>query len=183
MKHQGWALIFGAAFFIGGCAASPYSVSPQRDNNRLVYTHSQLGQSVVVEIDAAFQYEGKVRRVVKDVPVEGFVFTGPSGRIYATRLFIDEFETITGIDIPEAGDPARRFPSGTFYNKYYCELTRAHAAALGDEIVLAAYKKSLLSDGITCETIDTIDALTRAHPNRVEKFIRDGDRNIRLRLN
>jgi hypothetical protein len=117
----------------------------------------------------------------KGVTVKGYVFSGDAGKVYVTRLSLEEFTKITGIEVAAAEDPVRLYPPKTVYNPVYCDLVRAHAATVGDEIVLAGFKKSLLAAGITCEAFDTLEALSDSHPGLVDAFDDAGDRYIQMR--
>jgi hypothetical protein len=53
---------------------------------------------------------------------------------------------------------------------------------MGDEIVVAAFKKSLLDQGITCEAIDSLNALSARYPQLIEAFDAAGDRSFQMRV-
>lgn len=178
-------LFLGMAVFLAvaaGCAGTRYSMAPSQEDNTVVYTQQETGRKVIVEIDPAFSYEGETYRNREGIRVEGYVFSGRAGKIFVTRLLVSEFEKVTDLNVPEIEGPYRVFPPGTFYNEVYCDLTRARAVAMGDEIVVAAFKKSLLDQGITCEAIDSLDALSARYPQALEAFDAAGDRNFQMRV-
>jgi hypothetical protein len=163
-----------------GCAGTQYSLMPEKEGNRVVYTQQETGRKVTVEIGSAFSYEGETYRDRKGVRIAGYVFSGKPGKIFVARLLVSEFEKITGLDVPKNEDRLREFPPGTFFNEVYCDLVWAKAVTMGDEIVIAAYKKELLDEGITCEAIDSLDAFSTRYPEVVESFNKVGEQSIQM---
>jgi hypothetical protein len=181
MGYSAVALMLSLVITAVGCGSPGHTLRPQRENNRIVYSDPRTGRGVIVEIDSSFRYEEKITRMREGVEVEGFVFSDASGQVLVARLTIDEFRKITGKQVDPAAEPVRQYPPGTFFNPMYCDLIRAHAATVGDEVVFAAYKRSLLQDGITCETLNTLEALSSKYPDRVEAFNVATDRSIHIR--
>lgn len=175
-------IVMAAIMVLGiGCAGPWYSLAPHQEDNLVVYTQGATGRKVAVEIAPAFSLEGKTHRNHKGVRIEGYVFSGEPGKIFVTRLRTADFEKITGLAIEPANEPVRQFPPETFYNEVYCNLVRAKAAVIGDEIVIAALRKNLLGEGITCETIDSLDAFSTRYPQVIDTFTDTGDRSIQMR--
>jgi hypothetical protein len=175
--------IMAAFMLLGiGCAGPKYSLVPSQDDNLVVYTQGATGQKIIVEIAPEYSFEGKSHRDHKGVRIEGYVYSGQPGKIFVTRLRTADFEKITGLAIEPANEPVRQFPPKTFYNEIYCNLVRAKAAVIGDEIVIAALRKSLLDGGVTCETIDSLDTLSARYPREIEAFNDTGDQSIQMRL-
>jgi hypothetical protein len=175
-------LLVAFTVLTAGCVGTQYSLMPETEPNRVVYTQQETGRKVVVEVDSAFSYEGESYRDRDGVRIAGYVFSGTPGKIFVTRLRVSEFEKITDLDVPEVQDPFREFPPGTFFSEVYCDLVRARAVAMGDEIVVAAFKKSLLDQGITCEAIDSMDAFSTRHPQVLQMFNKVGDRSIQIQV-
>ena len=182
MKKPFLVMLAGLVALASGCAGTRYAMAPSQEGNTVVYTQKETGRKVVVEIDPAFSFEGETYRNREGVRVAGYVFSGKPGKIFVTRMRISEFEKITDLDVPEIEEPVREFPPGTFYNAVYCDLVRARAVAVGDEIVVVAIKKSLLDQGITCEAMDSLDAFSTRHPQTFAAFNEAGDGSIRIRV-
>ena len=178
-------LLLGMTIFLAlsaGCAGPRYAMAPSQEGNTVVYAQQETGQKVVIDIDPAFSYEGETYRNREGVRIAGYVFSGKPGKIFVTRLLVSEFEKITDLDVQEMKEPVREFPPETIYNEIYCDLVRAQAVAMGDEIVLVAFKKKLLDEGITCEAIDSLDSFSSRHPDVLKTFNETGDRSIQMRV-
>jgi hypothetical protein len=148
----------------------------------VVYAHGGGRPEVAVRIDPDFTYKGKSLRTHKGVAVEGHVFSGKPGEIFVARLFVSEFEKITGLQVSGIDEPFREFPPATFYYEIYCSLTRGRAVVVGEEIVVAAMKSSLLARGISCEDIDSLEILSKRSPETVLAFEETGDRSIQIHV-
>jgi hypothetical protein len=165
-----------------GCAGPRYAMAPDQEGNTVVYTQQETGRKVIVKVDSAFSYEGETYRDREGVRVAGYVFAGKPGKIFVTRLLASEFEKITDLEVPKIEGPFREFPPGTFFNEVYCDLVRAWAVAMEDEIVVVALKRNLLDEGITCEAIDSLDEFSARYPQMLETFNETGDRSIQIRV-
>ena len=181
MRKQLFVLLACFVAVATGCAGTRYAMAPSQEGNTVIYTQQETGRNVVVEIDSAFSYECETYRNRKGVRIAGYVFSGKPGKIFVTRLLVSEFEKITGLDVPKTEEPLREFPPGTFFNEVYCDLVWAEAVTMGKEIVVAAFKKELLDEGITCETIDSLDAFSTRYPDVVESFNKIGEQSIQMR--
>lgn len=182
MKKPLSAILACVIVLATGCAGTRYAMGPSREGNTVVYTQQETGRKVVVAIDPAFSYEGETYRNRNGVRITGYVFSGKPGEIFVTRLLASEFEKITNLDVPKTEGPFHEFPPGTFFNEVYCDLVRARAVAMGAEIVVAALKKNMLDQGITCEAIDSLEAFSARYPQVLKTFNEAGDRSIQMRV-
>ncbi len=182
MKKPFFVLLACLVALATGCAGTRYAMAPSREGNTVVYTQQETGRKVVVAIAPAFSYEGETYRNRNGVRIAGYVFSGKPGQIFVTRLLISEFEKITELDVPKTEEPLREFPPGTFFNEVYCNLVRARAVVMGDEIVVVALKKNLLDQGITCEAIDSLEAFSARYPQVLKTFNETGDRSFQMRV-
>lgn len=165
-----------------GCAGPRYALTSHHEDQQVVYAHGGGSPKVVVGVAPDFAYRGETSRTRNGVEVKGHVFSGKPGEIFVARLFVSDFEKITGLDVPAVGEPFREFPPATFYDEIYCSLTRARAVVVGEEIVVAAMKSSLLAQAISCEDIDSLQILSKRFPETVLAFEETGDRSIQIHV-
>ena len=165
-----------------GCVGPEYALTSRHKDRQIVYTHGDGSPEIVVGVAPDFAYRGETSRTRNGVEVKGHVFSGKPGEIFVARLFVSDFEKITGLDVPAVDEPFREFPPATFYDEIYCSLTRARAVVVGEEIAVAAMKSSLLAQGISCEDIDSLQILSKRFPETVLAFEETGDRSIQIHV-
>ncbi len=153
--------------FLCACAARQPEVIQQRSGGRILFTHFQSGRSVVVDVSPPFRFSRVEDRVYKGIPVRGYLFTGPQGQVFVTRMEFDDFERITGLKLRPRKELIWKYPPRTVYSKEFCRLIRSFACSLANSIVLATFVKDLEPGDRGCNRWENLEALAKDRPELI----------------
>ncbi|GEM_PF-2253131 len=164
-----------------GCASRQPDVVQCRMGGRVFFTHSKTDRSVVVEVEPPLRFSRIVDKVYRGVPIRGYLFTGPDGEVFVTRIELQDFEKITGWSLKPKERPIYKFPPRTIFNQASCHLVRSYTCLLANSVVVAALIKNVGEAKGECKRWDSLESLASDSPELVSWINQKAKTYIKMR--
>ena len=152
---------------LAACTSRHPDVVQSRMGGRIFFTHSATNRSVVVEIQPPLRFSHIVDKVYKGVPIRGYLFAGPDGKVFVTRIEIQDFQKITGWELKPKGRPLHEFPPRTVFKQASCHLVRSYTCLLYDSVIVASLIKDVKGPQGKCEKWKDLESLVLDNPKLI----------------
>jgi len=167
-------------FLAVGCATkSP--VVEARNDNRVIFTVAETGQSVVVEIGSDYSYDSFVKRSFKGTDFRGYLFRAKDeSAILVSKMPRVEFEDLIGFKLDAPANSVKSYPPKTIFQSHYCKLVRTYVTTLDMDVVSAVKLQTPTTDEALCSDWTTLDEVMIERFDMLADFDKSADENIRM---